>query len=214
MATNPALTQQADRKRVDPVVTSLVIRSRNGKQQAWDALVDRYAPLIWAICRRHRLEDADAADAAQNIWLKLVDQLDVLRDPAALPGWLAATTRRECARIQRTAHRPSDAGDALATGTIPDDHTSAAEQDLLTAERGAALREAFGQLPPGCQQLLALHTHDPALSYAEITARLDIPVGCIGPSRRRCLDKLRRHPATAALVNACTQTATSQARPQ
>ena len=71
MATNPALTQQADRKRVDPVVTGLVTRARNGEQQAWDALVDRYAPLIWAICRRHRLEDADAADAAQNIWLKL-----------------------------------------------------------------------------------------------------------------------------------------------
>jgi hypothetical protein len=83
MDTNPALTQQASRGREDPVVTGLVTRARNGEQQAWDALVDRYAPLIWSICRRNRLEAADA----QDVWLKLVGQLDKIRDPAALPGW-------------------------------------------------------------------------------------------------------------------------------
>ena len=204
MAANPALTQQASRRRDDPVITGLVTRARNGERQAWDALVERYAPLIWSICRRHRLEAADAQDAAQNVWLKLVDQLGKIRDPAALPGWLATTTRRECGRILRTARRPHDAGCALAAGTIPDDHAQAAEQDLLAAERHAALREAFGQLPPGCQQLLALLIHDPALSYAEISARLGIPAGGIGPSRRRCLDKLRRHLAITALINAGT----------
>ena len=147
MATNPTLTQQASRGRDDPVVTGLVTRARNGERQAWDALVERYAPLIWSICRRHRLEAADAADAAQNVWLKLVDQLDNIRDPAALPGWLATTTRRECGCILRTARRPCNAGYALAAGTIPDDHAQAAEQDLLAAERHAALREASGQLP-------------------------------------------------------------------
>jgi DNA-directed RNA polymerase specialized sigma24 family protein len=172
MATNPALTQQASRRRDDPVVTGLVTRARNGDQQAWDALVDRYAPLIWSICRRHRLEAGDAQDAAQTVWLKLLDHLESLRDPAALPGWLATTTRRECGRILHTA-----------------------------------LREAFGQLPLGCQRLLALLIHDPAFSDNEISARLGIPVGAIGPSRRRCLDKLRRHPAIAALINASTQTA-------
>ncbi len=207
MATNPALTQQASRRRDDEVVTSLVTRTRNGDRQAWDALVDRYAPLIWSICRRHRLEAADAEDAAQNVWLKLVDHLDSLRDPAALPGWLATTTRRECGRIARTARRPCDARSALAAGTISDDHAQAAGQDLLAAERHAALREAFGQLPPGCQQLIALLIEDPALSYAEISARLGIPAGSIGPTRRRCLDKLRRHPAITALINAGTQTA-------
>ena len=204
MATNPTLTQEASRRRDNPVVTGLVTRARNGDRQAWDALVDRYAPLIWSICRRHRLEAADAADAAQNVWLQLVDQLDKIRDPAALPGWLATTTRRECGRIARAARRPCDAGYALAAGTIPDEHAQAAGQDLLAAERHAALRAAFGQLPPGCQQLLALLLHDPALSYAEISARLGIPVGSIGPTRRRCLDKLRRHPAITALINAGT----------
>jgi Sigma-70 region 2 len=126
MATNPTLTQQASSGRDDPVVTGLVTRARNGDRQAWDALVDRYAPLIWSICRRYRLDAADAQDAAQNVWLKLVDHLDGLRDPAALPGWLATTTRRECGRIARAARRPCDAGYALAAGTIPDDHAQAA----------------------------------------------------------------------------------------
>ena len=202
MASNPALTHEASRGRDDAVVTALVTRARNGERQAWDALVDRYAPLIWSICRRHRLEAADAEDA-QNVRLKLVDQLDNIHDPAAaLPGWLAATTRRECGRMLRTARGPRDAGHALAAGTLTDNHAPAAEQDLLAAEHHAALREAFGQLPPGCQQLLALLIEDPALSYAEISARLGIPVGSIGPSRRRCLDKLRRHPAITALINA------------
>ena len=204
MTANPALTQQASRRRDDPVITGLVTRARNGERQAWDALVERYAPLIWSICRSHRLEAADAQDAAQNVWLKLVDQLGKIRDPAALPGWLATTTRRECGRILRTARRPHDAGCAPAAGTIPEDHAQAAEQDLLAAERHAALREAFGQLPPGCQQLLALLIHDPALPYAEISTRLGIPVGSIGPTRGRCLDKLRRHPAITALINADT----------
>ena len=201
MAANPALTQQASRGRGDPVVTGLATRARNGDRLAWDQLVDRYAPLVWSICRR-RLEAADAHDAAQTVWLNLVDHLDSLRDPAALPGWLATTTERECGRILRSARRPCNAAYAPAAQTIPDEHARAAEQDLLAAERHAALREAFGQLPPGCQQLLTLLTADPPVSYAEISAKLGIPAGSIGPTRRRCLDKLRRHPAITALINA------------
>ncbi len=73
--------------------TDLVTRARNGDKQAWDTLVERYVPLIWSICRRHRLGDADADDVGQSVWLRLADQLDKIRDPAALPGWLAATWR-------------------------------------------------------------------------------------------------------------------------
>ena len=178
-------------------------RARHGDRQAWVALVDRYGPLVWSICRRHRLEAADAQDAAQNVWLTLAGHIDSLRDPAALPGWLATTTRRECTRILRTARPPGHAGHALAD-TIADEHSQTAEQDLLAAERHAALREAFGQLPPGCQRLLALLTADPPVSYAEISATLGIPVGSIGPTRRRCLHKLRRHPAITALIDAET----------
>jgi hypothetical protein len=129
------------------VVTGLVTRARNGDRQAWDALVDRYAPLIWSICRQYRLEAADAQDAAQNVWPQLMDHLGSLRDPAALPGWLATTTRHECGRIARAARRPCDAGHALAAGTTPDDHAQVAEQDLLAADRHAARGRRSGSCP-------------------------------------------------------------------
>ena len=183
-------------------VTDLVTRARNGEKQAWDALVERYAPLIWSICRRYRLDGADAEDVGQVVWLKLVDHLDQLRDPAALPGWLATTARHECSRVLRVAGRPPVGEQVLDTENIPDTHTVTAEQELLAAEQHAALREAFTRLHPGCQQLLALLTADPPLPYAEISARLGLPVGSIGPSRSRCLDRLRRDPAIAALINA------------
>ena len=202
MVSNPTLTHRASRGRDDALVTGLVTRARNGEWQAWDALVERYAPLIWSICRRYRLEAADAEDAAQNVWLKLVDQLDNIRDPAALPGWLATTTRRECGRVLRAARGPHDAARAPDAETIPDEQALTAEQELLAAERHAALREALAHLPACCQQLIALLLEDPPVSYAEISARLGVPVGSIGPNRGRCLDKLRRHPAIAALIDA------------
>ena len=85
--------------------------------------------------------------------------------------------------------------------TIPDEHAGTAEQELLLTERHAALREAFSRLPPDCQRLIALLAEDPPVPYAQISATLGIPVGSIGPSRGRCLDKLRRDPAIAALIN-------------
>jgi len=84
-------------------VTDLVMRARDGDQLAWDAIVERYALLVWAICRRYRLAGADAGDAAQAVWLHLVDHIGKIRDPAALPGWLATTTGRECTRLVRAA---------------------------------------------------------------------------------------------------------------
>ena len=186
----------------DQPVTDLVTRARNGDKQAWDALVERYAPLIWSICRRHQLDGAGAEDVGQSVWLLLVDHLGSLRDPAAFPGWLATTTRRECGRVLRAARGPRAAGHVPDPQTLPDEQAATADQELLAAERHAALRQALLELPPGCQQLIALLTADPPVPYAEISARLGIPVGSIGPTRRRCLDKLRRHPAIAALINA------------
>jgi RNA polymerase sigma factor (sigma-70 family) len=184
----------------DPSVTDLVTGAANGDEQAWNALVERYAPLVWSICRRHRLGDADADDVGQSVWLQLTAQLDKVRDPAALPGWLATTTRRECVRVLGTARRSQAPGYVLKR--IPDEQTGMAEHELLVAERHTALREAFTRLPPCCQRLIAILTEDPPVSYAQISARLGIPVGSIGPSRGRCLDKLRRDPAIAALINA------------
>ena len=190
----------ADRVTADRVVADLVIRARNGDERAWGALVERYAPLIWSICRNHRLGDADAKDVGQSVWLYLVDQLDRVRDPAALPGWLATTTRRECARVVRAAQGPQTAGYVRDTESLPDERIETADQELLAAERRAALREAVGDLPLCCQRLIVLLTADPPVPYAEISARLGIAVGSIGPTRARCLDRLRRHPAIAALM--------------
>jgi len=183
-------------------VTALVRRASNGDKQAWDALIERYTPLIWSICRRYRLAGADAEDVAQAVWLKLVDHIGHLRNPAALPGWLATTARRECGRVLRVTSTPRAWERVVAAENIPDTQTATAEQELLAAERHAALREAFTRLPPACQRLLALLVEDPPLPYAEIGARLGMPAGSIGPNRGRCLDRLRRDPVIAALINA------------
>jgi RNA polymerase sigma factor (sigma-70 family) len=196
------IPQQLTDSPADPTVSELVARAKDGDRQAWDALVERYAPLIWSICRRHRLGRADADDVGQSVWLRLVDQLDRVRDPAALPGWLATTARRECLRVLGATQGPRATIFALDVESLPDDRADLGDQALLAAERQAALREAFEQLPPNGQQLIALLIADPPLPYADISARLGIPVGSIGPNRSRYLDKMRRHPAIAALINA------------
>ena len=185
-------------------VTDLVTRAGSGDKQAWDSLVERYAPLIWSICRRYRLSGADAADAGQSVWLHLVGQLGNLRDPAALAGWLATTTQRECLRILR-AQSPTTATSVIGTGNIAHHHTEIAEQELLRAERHAALREAFTHLPPLRQQLLTLLLHDPPLPYTQISATLGIPASSIGPLRRRCLHELRSDPVITALISSEAQ---------
>lgn len=194
------MTAEAVRMRGDPSVTDLVVRARNNDKQAWDALVERYAPLVWSICRRYRLSRADADDVGQKVWLRLVEQLNRLHDPAALPGWLATTTQRECCWVVRTAGRRHALEGTQDADDIPGECWTV-EQELLAAELGAALRAALSQLPPGCQQLLTLLLQDPPVPYAEISARLGIPIGSIGPRRSRCLNRLRRHPAVAPLIS-------------
>jgi len=198
------MTAEAGPMRRNSPVTDLVIRAKNGDKQAWDALVERYAPLVWSICRRYRLGRADAEDVNQSVWLALVDQLAALREPAALPGWLATTTQRECGRVLRAARRPQTAWCVLDAEDIADEQAVTAEEELLRAERYAALREAFTYLSPSCQQLIAMLIQDPPVPYAQISAELGIAVGSIGPTRRRCVKKLRRHPAIAALIDAET----------
>ena len=185
----------------DSVVIDLVASARDGDAQAWGALVERYAPLIWSICRKYRLDRADADDVSQSVWLHLVDHLGKIREPAALAGWLATTTRRECGRLVRTARRPHTVVYALDPENMADAHSDVAEQEVLAAERHAALREAYSHLPPECQRLVAMLTADPPVPYAEISATLAMPVGSIGPTRSRCLDRMRRYPAIAALIN-------------
>ena len=191
----------------DSSVPALVARARDGDKQAWDAIVERYAPLIWAICRRYRLDRPDADDVGQSVWLRLVDQLPLIRDPAALPGWIATTTRRECGRLVSAPRRREVLGYAQDVAEMPDPSPGAADAEVLVAERNAVLREAFRQLPPRCQELIGLLIADPPVPYADISGKLGIPVGSIGPTRARCLERLRRYPAMAALISAGAFTA-------
>jgi RNA polymerase sigma factor (sigma-70 family) len=187
--------------RDDPYVVALVTRAAGSDQGAWNELVERYAPLVWAICNRYRLSNHDIEDVGQNVWLLLVEQLGKLREPAALPGWLATTTKRECLRVVTTAQR---------LGTRLDDAPEFVDdvmidEEILRAELDAGLRAAFAELPPRCRQLLSMLISDPPFTYAEISATLGIPMGSIGPQRARCLGRLRRSDALIALgAGECT----------
>ena len=180
--------------RDDPHVVALVTRAAGSDQDAWNELVERYSPLVWTICLRYELSNHDIEDIGQTVWLLLVEQLGKLREPAALPGWLATTTHRECLRVVTAARRSQQRGTRLDDGDqFVDD--AKIEEEILIAERNATLRAAFAELPSHCRQLLAMLFADPPRSYSEISATLGIPVGSIGPQRARCLERLRRSEA-------------------
>jgi RNA polymerase sigma factor (sigma-70 family) len=184
--------------RDDPRVVALVTRASGGDQDAWNELVDRYGARVYTICTRNRLSNHDIEDVGQNVWLLLVEQLGKLREPAALPGWLATTTARECLRVVTAASKTERLSTTLDDSVLFVDDT-VIDEEILVAERNAALRVAFAELPPRCQRLLSMLVSDPPHSYAEIHGELGIAVGSIGPQRARCLERLRRSDALAAL---------------
>jgi RNA polymerase sigma factor (sigma-70 family) len=188
--------------RDDPTVAVLVTRAAEGDQNAWDEIIERYAPLVWSICRRYRLDRADADDVAQNVWLRLVEQLSALREPAALPGWLATTTQRECLRVLRVNSQADRRNERLADEMMTAAQSAEIEEEIIAAEWNRVLSLAFDELLPPCRQLLSMLMQEPPVPYAEISRRLGIPVGGIGPSRARCLAKMRRCPPLAALLEA------------
>lgn len=188
--------------RDDPIVIALVARAARGEQSAWDEIVERFAPLVWSICRRFRLAEADALDVAQNVWLRLVEYLPSLREPAALPGWLATTTRRECLRVQRVSWQQEKQLAQPEIDVPADEESTEVDQWVIAHERSVALRAAFAQLSRRCRELLAMLMRDPPAPYSKISSDLRIPVGSIGPSRARCLEQLRGSPLVAAVADA------------
>jgi RNA polymerase sigma factor (sigma-70 family) len=174
----------------DVDTANLVARIRAGDQRAWVALTDRYTNLLWAVARGMRLSRADAADAIQTTWLRLVERIDTVREPEHLSGWLVTTVRREGLATLRRGTRVQPG--------LPDgweDVPAAADpldEALLREERDAALWRAFGLLSSRCQSLLRVLMGDPPPSYADVSAALAIPVGSIGPTRQRCLNNLRK----------------------
>lgn len=190
--------------RDDPTVSDLVDRAREGDDAAWHELVRRYNPLVWSICRRFSLDTADSEDVIQHVWLGLVEALPQLRIPAALPGWLATTARRECLRVAKLV-RSRRSRERTEVAEVADSDLPAVDQRLIAAELDAALRTAFAELEARCQQLLVLLMQTPQVPYAEISATLGIPHGGIGPTRARCLAKLRQSPALATWIRGMTR---------
>lgn len=189
--------------RDDPSVVALVTRAAGSDEGAWHELVDRYAPLVWSICVRYQLSRADIEDVGQTVWLGLVEHLGELREPAALPGWLATTTQRECVRVLKARRKCEVFGTDPDDGGLPleADHTMI-EEEILTAERNVLFRAALAELPEDSRRLITLLISDPPLSYAEISDILGIPPGSIGPTRQRCLNRLRRSPYLRGLTDA------------
>jgi RNA polymerase sigma factor (sigma-70 family) len=180
-------------------VGTLVQASAKGDEAAWNALVRRYAPLVLAVIRSYQLAAADVQDVSQTVWLRLVEHLADLRAPEALPGWLVTTTQRECGRYQRRAQKTLPI-DPHSDGIMQQGTTVDPALDILRAELRQALRDGLAELPASQQRLLRLRAADPPKSYQEISKLIGMPIGSIGPSLRRSLERLRQTKAVQAYL--------------
>jgi len=175
----------------------LVAAASAGQPAAWSRLVERFTPLISAVIRRYRLTPSDISDVRQTVWLRLVEHIEDLREPRALPGWIATTTKNEAQRVASACRRvhlvdPQVESRLDRTGHVELDET------LLRQERQAAVHAGLDELRPEHRDLLILLFADPGFSYQEISRQLGIPIGSIGPTRARSLRKL--HATTAIRV--------------
>jgi RNA polymerase sigma factor (sigma-70 family) len=169
----------------------LVRSAAAGDRSAWERLVDQYSRLLWAMTRDFKLSESDAADVVQATWLRLLEHIDRIEYPERIGSWLATTARHECLRHLAAGKRVvlvEDDHDAFsgAGGHQPD-----VDERLLAEERAQAVREALSTLPSRSQQLLEMLMADPPISYTEISDQLGVPIGSIGPTRGRCLERLR-----------------------
>jgi RNA polymerase sigma factor (sigma-70 family) len=171
------------------VRTELVRLAASGDGHAWEELVDQYARLIRSVIWQFRLSDGDAADIAQTTWMRLIEHIDRIEHPERLASWLVATTRNECLRYLASRKRIVLSPE----GTLFDGPAQGSEIDeaLLAAERAEVIRDAIAMLPPRWQRLMEMLMADPPASYAEISEELGLPVGSIGPTRGRCIARLR-----------------------
>jgi len=189
--------------RDDPSVVDLVTRAGAGDDGAWNEIVERYIPLVWKICLRYQLNAADIEDVGATVWLGLFEQLGKLREPAALPGWLATTTQRECLRVLKESRRYELFGGDPEDGVLAAEAGKAMiEEEILLAERNAKLRAALAELAEDDRRLLTLLLSDPPMPYARISEILGMAQGSIGPTRARCLARLRRSPHLRGLTDA------------
>lgn len=175
-------------------VAALLADVVRGDAAAWEALVDEYSRMVWSVVRSFGLDHATSCDVTQTVWLRLHEHAAGIREPKALPGWLATTAKRESLRLIKNARREvfSDRDVAVEDPTIQIDEV------IELDDRRSRVGQALLELGEACRQLLRLLTLDPPLSYDELAAVLGRPRGSIGPTRRRCLEQLRTRLAVSA----------------
>jgi RNA polymerase sigma factor (sigma-70 family) len=173
--------------------TRLVRECLAGNEDAWATLVDRYKNLIFSIPIKQGFSRDDAADVFQRVCVLLLAELPDVREPKALPMWLIRVTTRECSRWRRQ--------EGIYTGgdqwddAIPhiEDSRPLPEAVLAELKEEQVLRDALREMPPRCQELIAmLFFESPARPYQEVAKSLGLAIGSIGFIRGRCLAKLRR----------------------
>jgi RNA polymerase sigma factor (sigma-70 family) len=185
-----SLSSLADRE-----LASLVEGARANDGAAWAELIGRLDRMARKIARSYRLQEADVDDVLQTVWLRLHEHLGRLRDPNAVAGWLATTTRRESLRVLQMHTREQLTDDPELLESVDRDRPDSV---LLAAERDDVLRRALGTLPPHQRRLMVLLAAAPD-DYRQISERLNMPIGSIGPTRARSLTRLGRHRELRAL---------------
>jgi RNA polymerase sigma factor (sigma-70 family) len=190
MTTITSLTDVRAARRGERDTATLVAAAAEGEAQAWRELIDRYAVLIRSVCRAHRLCDADAEDVAQLTWLRAVEHIGRLRDPDRFGAWVGTTARRECLRVLQGRKRVVPTCDEVRNPLFA---PHADEEEIaVAAERRVAVRQALTVLPTKQRTLLRLLHSEREPSYDAISAQLGMPVGSIGPTRGRALERLRK----------------------
>jgi RNA polymerase sigma factor (sigma-70 family) len=189
MTEEPSMSIPTD-VRYESTTTDLLIAARSGDRSAWEQIVKRYARLVRSIAAEFRLQESDAADVAQNTWLRLLAYGGTIRDPEKLGSWLATTARREASALLRRS-RPEVASESAGDGVAAGDPSP--EDVVVAAETAAAVRRAAGALNDRQRLLVnALFYESPVISYDEVSRRTGLPVGSIGPTRIRTLKRLHR----------------------
>jgi RNA polymerase sigma factor (sigma-70 family) len=187
-----ALIEIAMVKRTNAV---LLAAATGGDQSSWNEIVSRFERLLWSVVRGFRLDHASAADVVQTVWLRLVENIDRIRDPEKLPSWLCTTARHEAIRLNRALSRQVPTEFAL---DLADLNLSDLDERLLEDENEREVLSAFRQLKPEHQQLLRLLAIDPPLDYPTVAELWGRPQGSIGPTKGRCIEEMLkimgRHP--------------------
>ena len=187
----------------------LIEAARESDEEAWEQIVGRYQSLINAIGRRHQLAPHDVHDLSQYVWMQLLDHIDKLREPRALRGWISATTTHRCYEILRNQKRSVSVDPLVISRFELVDTTGrktngegplAVDDDLLRAEERRAIRQGLAELTESQQELLRLLVADPPVPYCEISRRMQLPIGSIGPTRARLLKKLKGSIAVRPLI--------------